>query len=355
MTTLKAWQAFHTAESAAPYLSSAFVNARFEFRDKFLAGQPEPRERWKQAVAFAEEAMGDAIGRDYVRLNFPPESKARIEKLVADLLAAMKVRIAGATWMSPVTRTKAQEKLSKFRVLVGYPGQWRDYSALDVRRGDTFGNARRISRFNWDRQRARIGRPVDKAEWTINPQTLNAVYSKVRNRIVFPAAILQPPFFDPGADPAVNYGAIGGIIGHEISHALDDQGRKFDGDGRLRNWWTDEDAAASETREAKLPAQFEAYQFPQLEGLRINGRNTIGENMADLGGLVVALEGYRMSLGKVPAPAIDGFTGEQRLFLGWTQAFREITRDEALRQRLAASSYAPNQVRAFAPLRNIDA
>jgi putative endopeptidase len=353
--TLKAWLAFSAADEAAPLLSKRFVDANWQFRAKFLNGVEEQRPRWKRAVVAVENAMGEAVGRTYVAEYFPPDSKAKMEKLVADLRAAMKGRIENLQWMGPETKARALEKLSKFGVKIGYPAKWRDYSALVVREGDLVGNAERATKFEWDYDANRIGKPVDKLEWGMTPQTVNAYYTPVKNEIVFPAAILQPPFFDPNADPAVNYGAIGGVIGHEITHGFDDQGRKSDGDGMLRDWWTPEDAAKFEAQATKLGAQYEAYDFPKLPGLHITGRLTMGENIGDLGGILLGLDAYRRSLNGRPAPVIDGFTGEQRVFLGWGQVWRTLIRDDALRQLLATNPHSPGTVRAFAPLRNVDA
>ena len=355
LDTLKAWQAFHTVDRAAPLLSSDFVNAHFEFREKFLSGQPEQRERWKRGVAFAESVMGEAIGRDYVQLYFPPDAKAKMDDLVANVRAAMGARLDELEWMGPETKAEAHAKLENFGLKVGHPDEWRDYSELEVANGDVFGNAQRSRRFEWDYRRARIGHPVDKAEWGMTPQTVNAYYSSVKNEIVFPAAILQPPFFDPDADPAVNYGGIGGVIGHEIIHGFDDQGRKSDGSGLLRDWWSAEDAAQFEVQAEKLGAQYESYEFPELPGMHINGGTSMGENIGDLGGLTISLEAYRRSLDGEEAPVIDGFTGEQRFFMGWAQVWRTLWRDDALRQQLVNGTHSPGHIRAFAPLRNMDA
>ena len=355
LDTLKAWQAFHTTDSAAPLLSSDFVNAEFEFRSKFLSGQPEQRERWKRAVSYASSAMGEAIGEDYVKLYFPADAKAKMDDLVANVKAAMGARLDTLEWMSPATKAEAHAKLKGFGLKIGHPDEWRDYSGLELANGDVFGNAERAMAFEWDYRKGRIGQPVDKGEWGMTPQTVNAYYNSVKNEIVFPAAILQPPFFDPDADPAVNYGAIGGVIGHEIIHGFDDQGRKSDGAGLLRDWWTAEDAAKFEEQAAKLGAQYEAYEFPQLPGMHINGRVAMGENIGDLGGLTIALEAYRRSLDGQEAPVIDGFTGEQRLFMGWAQVWRTLWRDDALRQQLVNGTHSPGHIRAFAPLRNMDA
>ncbi|MGY0798837.1 M13 family metallopeptidase [Lysobacter sp. A286] len=355
LATLKAWQAFQTTDNAAPLLSKAFVDAEFGFRSKFLSGQPEQRERWKRAVAFAESAMGEAIGRDYVELYFPADAKAKMDDLVANVKAAMGARLDQLAWMSPATKAEAHKKLANFGLKIGHPDTWRDYAALQVANDDVFGNAERSYAFEWEHDRVRIGKPVDKGEWGMTPQTVNAYYSSVKNEIVFPAAILQPPFFDPDADPAVNYGGIGAVIGHEIIHGFDDQGRKSDGNGLLRDWWTADDAAQFDVQAERLGAQYEAYEFPQLPDMHINGKVAMGENIGDLGGLTIALEAYRRSLDGDAAPEIDGFTGEQRLFMGWAQVWRTLWRDDALRQQLVNGTHSPGQIRAFAPLRNIDA
>ncbi len=355
LETLKAWLAFHATDDAAPLLSKAFVDAEFEFRSKFLNGQPQQRERWKRGVALAEGAMGEAIGRDYVQLYYPADAKAKMDALVANVKAAMGARLEQLAWMSPATKAEAKAKLQNFGLKIGHPDKWRDYTAFEVRDGDLFGNVQRARAFEWDYRRQRLGKHVDELEWGMTPQTVNAYYNSVKNEIVFPAAILQPPFFDPDADPAVNYGAIGGVIGHEIIHGFDDQGRKSDGSGLLRDWWTQEDAAKFEAQAAKLGAQYESYEFATLPGMRINGRVAMGENIGDLGGLTIALEAYRRSLGGKPAPVLDGFTGEQRLFMGWAQVWRTLWRDDALRQQLVNGPHSPGQIRAIAPLRNMDA
>jgi len=355
VATLKSWQAFHTTEDGAAFLSKRFVDTQWEFRSKFLGGAQEQRPRWKRAVEGAENSMGEAIGRTYVAEYFPPESKAKMEKLVADLRAAMKARINGLEWMSPETKTRAQEKLAKFGVKIGYPSKWRDYSKLEIKEGDLVGNAARAAKFEWAHDVNRIGKKVDDDEWGMTPQTVNAYYMSSKNEIVFPAAILQPPFFDPNADPAVNYGGIGAVIGHEITHGFDDQGRKSDGDGVLRDWWAAADAAKFEAQAARLGAQYEGFKFSQFPEIHIIGRQTMGENIGDLGGILLALEAYRISLKGQPSPVIDGFTGEQRVFLGWGQVWRTMMRDDALRQYIMTNSHSPGMVRAFAPLRNVDA
>ncbi len=353
--TLKAWYAFSVADLAAPYLSKRFVDTAWEFRSKFLSGAREQRPRWKRAVAAAEGGMGEAIGRKYVAEYFPPESKAKMEKLVADLRTAMKSRIQKLEWMSPETKTRAIEKLAKFGVKIGYPKHWRDYSKLDIREGDLAGNVRRQAKFQWDFFSNRIGKAVDQDEWELTPQTVNAYYTSEKNEIVFPAAILQPPFFDPNADPAVNYGGIGAVIGHEITHGFDDQGRKSDGDGVLRDWWSADDAEKFEAQAARLGAQYEAVKFPQFTDIHIIGQQTMGENIGDLGGVLLALEAYQVSLKGQPSPVLDGFTGEQRVFLGWAQVWRTMMRDDALKLYITTNVHSPGMVRAFAPLRNMDA
>ncbi|MEO8035198.1 MAG: M13-type metalloendopeptidase [Acidobacteriota bacterium] len=354
VATLQAWEAFHVIDDAAPLLSKRFVDAEWEFRSRFLNGTSEQRPRWKRAVAAAEDAMGEAIGRTYVTRYFPPESKAKMEQLVADLRAAMKARINNLQWMEPATKARALEKLARFTVKIGYPSRWRDYSTLKITGGDLVGNAQRASKFEWAYDVNRLTRPVDKLEWGMTPQTVNAYYQSTRNEIVFPAAILQPPFFDPQADPAVNYGGIGGVIGHEITHGFDDQGRKSDGEGMLRDWWAAGDAAKFDAQAARLAAQYEAVNFAELPGLHITGKLTMGENIGDLGGILLGLDAYHLSLHGQPAPVIDGFTGDQRVFLGWGQVWRTMMRTDALRQLLMTNPHSPGTVRAFVPLRNVD-
>ncbi len=326
LATLKAWEAFRTTDEMAPLLSKRFVDANFEFRSHFLNGQEEQRARWKRAVAFTDSAIGEAVGRDYVALYFPPDSKTKMEELVGNLRTALAGRIRNLTWMGPDTKKQALDKLAHFTVKVGYPSKWRDYSALRPVPGDLVGNAERARRYAWNYRRVRLGGPVDKTEWGMTPQTVNAYYNSTRNEIVFPAAILQPPFFDPKADMAVNYGAIGGVIGHEISHGFDDQGRKSDGNGVLRDWWTADDAAKFQAQADRLGAQYEAYEFADLPNMHINGKATMGENIGDLGGISIALDAYHASLHGQPAPVIDGFTGDQRVFLGWGQVWRTMQR-----------------------------
>lgn len=353
LPTLQAWQAFSVVDSRANLLSQRFVKARFDFRSATLAGQPEEKPRWKRSVDFVNNVLGESVGRLYVERYFPAESKALMADLVVNIRKAMKLRIEKLDWMSPETKTQAMEKLAKFGVKIGYTDAWRDYSALTVLDDDLAGNAERAGAFEWARQVARLNKPVDKTEWGMTPQTVNAYYSPVKNEIVFPAAILMPPFFDPKADPAVNYGGIGGVIGHEISHGFDDQGRKSDGDGLLRDWWTKQDATKFQVQADRLGAQYDSFE--PLPGAKVNGKLTMGENIGDLGGLSVALEAYGLSLNGKPAAVIDGTTGTQRLFLGWAQVWRSKSRDEALRQQLVSDPHSPPFYRVNGIVRNMDA
>jgi predicted metalloendopeptidase len=349
------WREYLTARLLSAYadeLPSGFVNASFEFRGRTLSGLQEPRPRWKRGVSEVEGALGEAVGKLYVERHFQPEAKARMDALVKNLLAAFRAGIDELEWMSPETKAQAQDKLAKFTVKIGYPDEWRDYSALEVRRDDLLGNAMRASQFRYDDMVGRLGGPVDRTRWGMTPQTVNAYYNSTNNEIVFPAAILQPPFFNVEADDAVNYGAIGAVIGHEISHGFDDQGRKSDGDGNLRDWWTAGDAQAFQKRTDMLGAQYAAYE--PLPGMHINAQLTMGENIGDLSGLAVAYRAYHMSLNGQEPPVIDGFTGDQRFFLGWAQVWRTKMRDEALRQQLLTNPHSPGDYRAFVPLRNLE-
>ena len=353
LSTLKAYMALSLTDKAAPYLAPAFDQANFEFRGKVLTGQPQQQPRWKRAVTLVDDQLGEALGRDYVAAYFPPESKALMEGLVADIKTAMRGRIETVSWMGPETRAKALEKLSKFSVMIGYPETWRDYSGLEMKPGDLFGDVSRSRQWDWNRRVARLDQPVDRKEWGMTPATVNAYYSSTRNVIVFPAAILQPPFFDPKGDMAINYGGIGGVIGHEITHGFDDQGRKSDGDGRLSDWWTPEDAARFTAESTKLGAQYSAFEA--LPGAFIKSELTMGENIADLGGVLLALDAYRTSLKGAPAPVIDGLTGEQRVFYGWAQVWRSKVREDRARQLLSTDSHSPPRARVSVPMRNVDA
>jgi putative endopeptidase len=353
MDVVQAWQAFHTADDAAPRLSRRFVDAQWEFRSRDLNGQPMQRPRDKRGISFAEGMLGEAVGRQYVSEYFPAESKAKMEELVANLRIALGNRIRTYTWMSAETQAAAQEKLEKFTVKIGYPNKWRDYSALEVRPDDLFGNTERAGRFQWLYQLNRLNQPVDKDEWGMTPQTVNAYYNSANNEIVFPAAILQPPFFDPNGDAAVNYGGIGGVIGHEIGHGFDDQGSKSDGDGVLRNWWTPADKANFEALTARLGAQYD--QFEPLPGFPVQGRLTMGENIGDAAGVAVGLEAYHLSLNGQPAPVLDGITGDQRFFYGWAQVWQSKYREDALRNQIATDPHSPAEFRVIGPVRNSDA
>src|SRR5215469_16199722 len=313
VATLRDFLTFHYLSSHAPYLPKRFDEARFDFYGRTMRGQPQQRERWKRGVDAVDDALGEAVGRLYVTKYFPPESKAKMQQLVANLEAALSERIDALDWMTPQTKARAHEKLTAFTPKIGYPDKWKDYSTMLVRRDDLIGNVRRAAEWEWNYQIARLDKPVDRGEWQMTPQEINAYYNPSNNEIVFPAAILQPPFFDPNADDAVNYGAIGAVIGHEIGHGFDDQGRKFGPDGSLKDWWTQKDAEVFTGRVSRLISQYDAFEA--LPGLHVKGENTIGENIGDLGGLNMAYEAYRLSLKGKPAPVIDGLTGDQRFFL----------------------------------------
>ncbi len=352
LETWKAYLTVRTLDAAAEMLPQGFRDARFVFRDKVLSGTEQEKPRWQQAVAQLDGAMGEALGQVYVARHFPPAYKARMQELVANLMAAYRDSIDGLSWMSADTKAQAREKLAKYGTKIGYPDKWRDYSKLEIVEGDPIGNARRARKFEYERRVARINDKVDRTEWHMTPQTVNAYYSPQANEIVFPAAILQPPFFDMKADDAANYGAIGAVIGHEISHGFDDQGSQFDGTGRLRNWWSAEDRKAFEKLGARLVAQYEQYE--PLPGKRINGKLTLGENIADLSGLQIAYKAYKLSLKGKPAPVIDGLTGDQRFFYGWSQSWRSKMRDATLLQRLVADPHSPGEFRANGAVVNHD-
>ena len=341
----KAWLKWHIISGAAPYLSDDLVEENFAFFGNTLSGTPELRERWKRAVTMIEGSLGEAVGKVYVHKYFPVEAKARMETLVGNLIEAYRISINELTWMSQETKVKALEKLGKFRPMIGYPNKWRDYSALQTTPDDLYGNVGRVIKFQRDHELAKIGKPVDRDEWHISPQTVNAFYNPVMNYIVFPAAILQPPFFGLEHDDAVNYGAIGAIIGHEIGHGFDDQGSKYDGDGALNNWWTDADRVAFEARTKALIAQYDALIPEEAPDVHVNGALTIGENIGDLGGLAIAYKAYLISLGGKPSPVIDGLSGEQRLLLSWAQAWRAKVRPEEMRRRIATDPHSPAEFR----------
>jgi putative endopeptidase len=352
LPVLKAWSAFALADAASPYLTKAFDDASFNFHTKTLSGVPEQRPRWKRATSLVSSQLGEALGRVYVEKFFPADSKARMLILVGDLRAALGERIKRLDWMSDATKQKALEKLAKFNVKIGYPDKWRDYSKLTLKPDDLYGNIERAAAFDWAFHVGRLNGPVDRGEWEMFPQTVNAYYSSTKNEVVFPAAILQPPFFDPKADPAINYGAIGGVIGHEMTHGFDDQGRKSDGDGRLTDWWTKEDAERFEARAKVLADQYSAFE--PVPGAHVNGKLTLGENIADLGGLLLALDAYHASLKGQPAPVIDGLTGDQRVFLGWAQDWRGKIREDAARRQVATDPHSPDMFRVNGVVHNVD-
>jgi putative endopeptidase len=349
----QAWLRARLLDGAAPMLPQAFQDAHFAFRSRTLAGQPEPELRWRQAVAFTEGVLGEAVGRAYVARYYPEEAASRMANLIENLRIAFRESIEELDWMAPETRAEALEKLARFNVKIGHPEVWRDYSTLELRGDDLIGNARRASAFSYDWMAGRLGGPVDRTLWGMTPQTVNAYYSPTMNEIVFPAAILQPPFFDVTADDAVNYGGIGAVIGHEFSHGFDDQGRRSDGYGNLRDWWTEADAAEYTRRAQAIVDQYSAYE--PLPGSFIDGALGLGENIADLAGLTMAYRAYRNSLGGEEAPVIDGFTGDQRFFMGWAQVWRILFRDEELRQRLVTGPHAPGEYRTNGIVPHLDA
>src|ERR1700722_19647237 len=352
LPTLKAYLTFHYLSDHAPSLPKRLDDARFAFYGSTLRGQPQQRERWKRAVDEVNGGLGELVGQLYVARYFPPESKAKMQELVANLRAALSERIDSLEWMTPETKSRAHEKLATFTPKIGYPDQWKDYSALQIRRDDLIGNARRAAEWRWQYQVARLDKPVDRQEWQMTPQTINAYYNPLNNEIVFPAAILHPPFFDPNADAAVNYGGIGAVIGHEIGHGFDDQGRKFGPDGGLKDWWTQQDADVFKGRVTRLVNQFSAFEA--LPGVHVNGANTIGENIGDLGGLNMAYHAYHLSLKGKPAPVIDGLTGDQRFFLSWAQVWRTKIRDGQLRELVMSDVHSPPYFRVNGPLPNIN-
>jgi putative endopeptidase len=357
---LAVWKDYLTVrqlDDAAPAMSKAFVDANFTVYAA-LTGTPQNKERWKRGVDRVNGALGHAVGKLYVAKWFPPATKARADELVKNLLTAMGQRLDALTWMSPETKAKAKAKLATYNPKIGYPKHWRDYSKLEVVAGDPVGNTRRGSELEWNRRLARLDGPVDRDDWEMTPNTVNAYYNATLNEIVFPAAILQPPFFDPNADDAVNYGGIGAVIGHEISHGFDDQGAKYDGTGTLKDWWTADDAKKFKAATGTLVAQYSGYcPIPASAGkqaLCVKGELTLGENIADLAGITISHLAYQLSLGGKPAPVIDGTTGEQRFFLAFAQIWRELDRDEALAAELVTDPHSPGELRA-ATLRNVDA
>ena len=339
------WLKWSVISGSAAYLSNDLVNQNFSFYGKTLSGTPELRERWKRAVSLVEGSLGEAVGKVYVEQHFPVAAKVAMEKLVANLIEAYRVSINEIDWMSATTKAKALEKLGKFRPKIGYPDKWRDYSALQTDPNDLFTNIGQVTKFQRDHELAKIGKPVDRDEWHMTPQTVNAYYNPVMNEIVFPAAILQSPFFSLTADDAVNYGGIGAVIGHEIGHGFDDQGSKFDGDGALNNWWSDEDRAAFEIRSNALIEQYNKLVPEETPDITVNGALTVGENIGDLGGLAIAYKAYQISLAGKPSTVIGDLTGEQRLFLGWAQVWRGKVRPEEMRRRIATDPHSPSEFR----------
>ena len=350
--TWRAYLAFHCLDSYADVLPKAYDDAAFEFHGHVLNGQPEQRARWKRAIDAVNASIGDALGTIYVARHFTADAKAKMTVLTDNLLAAYRSRIAKLPWMTPATREAALRKLASFRVMVGYPEHWKSYQNLEIRADDPVGNERRALVYEWRRQIDRLEQHVDRSEWGLLAQQVNAENLATFNAVIFPAAILQPPFFDPDADPAVNYGAIGGVIGHEISHSFDDQGAKLDESGRLHQWWTTDDVTRFKQLGQRLITQYDAFEpFP---GVHVKGANTIGENIADLGGLSAAHEAYVISLQGREAAVLDGFTGEQRVFLGWAQAWQQVIREEALRNRIVSDEHSPAEYRVNGVVRNID-
>ncbi|MBW8910361.1 MAG: M13 family metallopeptidase [Sphingomonas sp.] len=351
LAVLKDYLLVATINADAAYLSKSFVDTDFAFNQTTLSGTPENSARWKRGVNLVKDNIGEELGKAYVARYFTPETKAAADALVHNVIAAMGLRIDKLEWMTPETKAKAHEKLAAFMPKIGYPTKWRDYSTLEIKRGDLLGNVRRANIFEWQRGLNKLGKPLDRTEWGMTPMEINAYANFGMNEIVFPAAILQPPFFDPNADPAVNYGGIGAVIGHELSHHFDDQGRKYDMNGRLSDWWTDEDVKRFTALTDKVVKQYDAYE--PLPGMHVQGELTLGENMADLAGLTVAYDAYKLSLGGKEAPVIEGFTGDQRFYLGWAQVWRRNYREANLRQRLLTDPHSPSIERASI-VRNLD-
>ena len=354
----KDWLALRTASACASYLSADVVEQSFDFYGRTLSGTQELRERWKRGVSLVEGALGEAVGELYVQRHFPAAAKEAMVVLVDNLVAAYRESISALDWMGPQTRERALAKLASFTPKIGYPDRWKDYGDLQVDRDDLLGTVRRAGAWESDRDLAKVGRPVDRDEWFMTPQTVNAYYNPRMNEIVFPAAILQPPFFDLEADDAANYGGIGAVIGHEIGHGFDDQGSKYDGEGNLLDWWTEADRAEFDRRAQALIAQYDALTPAGLPDHHVNGALTVGENIGDLGGLTIALKAYRLALaaaGVEEAPVLDGLTGEQRVFFGWAQVWRAATRQEEALRRLATDPHSPPDLRCNAVVSNLDA
>jgi putative endopeptidase len=355
-TPVSTWRDYlivHYLHAFSAYLPKRFDDLDFSFYGTVLGGRTQQLDRRTRGVHLLDNLMGEALGKLYVARYFPPEAKAKADALVANLLKAYQADIETLDWMSPATRQRALEKLHLFTPKIGYPTKWRDYSAYDVVAGDIIGNVQRGALFEWNRDVARINKPVDKGEWGMTPSTINAYYNPSFNEIVFPAAILQPPFFDPNADDAVNYGAIGAVIGHEISHGFDDQGSKYDGKGVFQDWWTKQDRANFDARTRALVQQYDAFE--PLPGLHVIGANTLGENIADNAGLAIALKAYHIALGGKPAPVLNGYTGDQRFFLSFGQVWRTKMRDSAIRTQTLSNEHTVPEFRVIGPTRNQDA
>jgi putative endopeptidase len=350
----KTWLTWRVVHSSASLLSADFVAENFDFYGRTLTGAPQQRERWKRGVGLVEGALGEAVGKLYVEQHFSPQAKSRMVELVDNLVEAYRQSISTLEWMSEETRARALEKLDRFTPKIAYPDTWRDYSALQIVPGDLIGNVRRAGEYELARELAKVGGPVDRSEWFMTPQTVNAYYNPLMNEIVFPAAILQPPFFDAEADDAANYGAIGAVIGHEIGHGFDDQGSKYDGDGNLHDWWTDADRSEFEKRTAALIEQYNVLEPRQTPGHQVNGALTVGENIGDLGGLSIAYAAYRIALDGAEPPVLDGLTGWQRFYIAWAQGWRSKGRDTEVIRRLAIDPHSPEEFRCNAVVRNID-
>ncbi|AXJ11691.1 M13 family metallopeptidase [Arthrobacter sp. PM3] len=355
LATWQEWLAMRVVSSAAPYLSSAFVDANFAFYGTALSGTPRIKDRWKRGVAAVEAALGEAVGQIYVARHFPEGHKARMQTLVANLIEAYRESITGLDWMGEETKLEALKKLDAFRAKIGYPDKWIDYSAVDIDPADLLGNVERAHSADVDRHLDEVGKPVDREKWLMTPQTVNAYYHPLLNEIVFPAAILQPPFFAADADDAVNYGGIGAVIGHEIGHGFDDQGSQYDGSGLLRNWWTQDDRTAFEALTSRLVAQFDALSPSAAPGHNVNGKLTLGENIGDLGGLTIAYKAYLISLDGQEPPVLDGMTGFQRFFASWAAGWRQVIRTEEAIRRLATDPHSPNEFRTNEIAKNLDA
>ena len=355
LESLKNWLAWVTIRSYAPYLSSGFVNERFGFYGTKLTGQPVNRPRWKRAVTLVEGSLGEAVGQIYVEKHFPPASKTAMDELVGHLIAAYEQSIKELSWMTDETKAKALEKLHKFTPKIGYPDKWKDYSSIEISKDDLIGNVMNVSSWEFDYHAGKIGAPIDRDEWHMNPQTVNAYYNPGLNEIVFPAAILQPPFFSADADDAVNFGGIGGVIGHEIGHGFDDQGSKYDGDGKLVSWWTKDDREAFEKLTKSLIDQYNELTPVGLdEKYKVNGELTIGENIGDLGGLGIAWKAYIISLNGKEPPVINGMSAAERFLISWAQCWRGKSRDEIAIQRLATDPHSPAEFRCNQVVKNLD-